>query len=223
MTLTLYTDVAQNTDEWLELRRGMLTASTIGQLITPAKLQVANNPDSRALTATLAAERITGWTADNYVSFDMQRGHDDEVRAVEFYAAHRAPTHHCGFMVRAFDGCKLGFSPDALVGDDGFVEVKSRVPKKQVPVVLSGGVPAEHMAQIQAGLAVSGRDWCDYISWSGGMAFWPVRVYPDPDWQAAILDAALAAEKAITQMVTDYQAAVEGLPMTERTVMEVVI
>lgn len=224
MTLTVYTDVVQNTEEWFELRRGMLTASTIGQLITPAKLQVANNPDSRALIAQLAAERITGWSEDNYVSFDMQRGRDDEPRARDFYSKHRAPVTEVGYMVRDFfDGYQLGYSPDGLVGDDGLIEVKSRIPKRQVPLVVAGVVPLEHMAQIQAGLLVSGRDWCDYISWAGGMAFWPVRVHPDDEWQSAIVDAASAAEKAITQMVDDYMAAVDGLPITERTVMEVVI
>lgn len=227
MTLTEYNDIEQGTPEWYELRRGMLTASVIGQLVTPKTMQVANNPDSRAIVAQLAAERITDWADDNYVSYDMQRGHDDEPRAREFYATqtgHRVI--ECGFMVREFHTgptCRIGYSPDGLVVSDGLIEVKSRVQKKQVATVLAGGVPAEHVAQVQAGLFVSGRNWCDYISWCGGMAFWVVRVYPDPQWQAVIVDAVIAAEKAITQMVNDYRAAVDGLPVTERTVMEVVI
>lgn len=270
MTVTVYSDVVQNTEEWYDLRRGMLTASTIGQLITmrsltaiefacpaceasagfqcrskrsdtplktihperaataresdlPPVIEPASSPDSRALIAALAAERITGWSEDNYVNWDMQRGRDDEPRARDFYSEHRAPVVECGYMIREIDSFKLGYSPDGLVGDDGLIEVKSRIPKRQVPVVLSGGVPSEHMAQIQAGLLISGRQWCDYISWSGGMAFWPVRVQRIPEWQAAIVEAADAAEKAITQMVNDYEAAVAGLPMTERTVLEVVI
>lgn len=223
MTLHTHTDLEQGSEEWLAARRGLLTASTIGQLITPSTLKVAGNDKSRALIAQLAAERITGWSEDNFVSWDMQRGHDDEPRARDFYSQHRAPVTEMGFMVREFGGCKLGFSPDGLVGDDGFIEVKSRQPKKQIQAVVAGGVPSEHVAQIQAGLFVSGRDWCDYISWAGGMEFWPVRVLPDPDWQAAIVEAAIAAEKAIEQMVTDYRAAVVGLPMTERNIYEVVI
>ena len=53
-------DVEQGTDEWLEARRGMITASTVGQLVTPRTIQPAANPESRALVARLAAERITG-------------------------------------------------------------------------------------------------------------------------------------------------------------------
>ena len=34
-------DVEQGTDEWLEARRGMITASTVGQLVTPRTIQPA--------------------------------------------------------------------------------------------------------------------------------------------------------------------------------------
>jgi hypothetical protein len=270
MTLHEYPDVIQGTDEWFDQRRGMVTASVVGQLITvrtltaiefacpsceaaagnpcrsvrsgtdmktlhpervavardadlPPIIEPASNPESRALIAQLAAERITGWTEDNYVSFDMQRGHDDEPRARDFYTEHRAPVRECGFMVLDRNGWRLGFSPDGLVDPDGLIEVKSRRARKQIPLVIAGEVPAEHMPQIQAGLLVTSRAWCDYVSWSGGLEFWTVRVYPDPGWQEAIVAAVTAAEVAIEDMVAAYKATVSGLPMTERTVLEVVI
>ena len=52
-------DVEQGTDEWLEARRGMITASTVGQLVTPRTIQPAANFESWVLVARLAAERIT--------------------------------------------------------------------------------------------------------------------------------------------------------------------
>lgn len=223
MSVTYYRDIAQGTDEWAEIRLGMVTASVVGQLITPKTMKVASNPDTRALTAQLAAERINGWSDNDYVSWDMQRGHDDEPLARDMYSKHHAPVDECGFVVREEDGWTLGCSPDGLVGEPGLIEVKSRKAAKQVAAVVSGGVPSEHMAQVQAALAVTGREWVDYISWSGGMAFWPVRVYPDAEWQAVIVEAVIALEAAVTRMVADYRAAVEGLPATERRVMEVVI
>ena len=84
-------------------------------------------------------------------------------------------------MVRSWGRYKLGYSPDGLVGKDGLVEVKSRRQKAQVLTVVSGEVPAANMAQLQAGLFVSGRDWIDYISFSGGMHLFPIRVYPGPE------------------------------------------
>ena len=211
-------DVEQGTDEWLEARRGMITASTVGQLVTPRTIQPAANPESRALVARLAAERITGWCDDDGMSTDMWRGVEDEPRARDLYAEHYAPVTECGLMVRDLDdGTPLGYSPDGLVGDVGLIEVKSRKPGKHIQTVMADQVPAEYMAQIQAGLLVSGRAWCDYISYSGGLPLWIIRVYPDEQWRSAIVAAVGAAEQAIADIAGTFAALTAGLPMTERT------
>ena len=184
---------------------------------TPPLIEPAANPESRALTALLVAERITGWTHDNYVSFDMQRGHDDEPRAVKVYSEHWTNVTTCGFMVRDDWGFRIGYSPDGLVGDEGLFECKSRSPKKHLLTVLADAVPVENMGQLQCGLLVSGRPWIDYVSYSGGLALWVKRVYPDPRWQEAIVAAVAAFEEAAEQMKASYTKAVAGLPMTERT------
>jgi YqaJ-like viral recombinase domain. len=227
MTLHEYKDLEQGSDEWLDARRGMITASTIGRLITPKTIKPAGNPDSRALIAELAAERITGWSEFVYVNADMQRGVDDEPRARDLYSEKYEPVTEIGFLVEddlGGRGLKLGFSPDGLVGDPGLIEVKSRKPKKHLETILSGDVPPENMAQVQAGLLVSRREWCDYISYCGGLPMWRVRVFPDPRWVEAIIATVEQAELAIESMVNRYQGAVVGLPTTERIVeMEMVI
>ena len=120
-------------------------------------------------------------------------------------------------------GLTLGFSPDGLVGDDGLIEIKSRRAKKQLTTILSGEVPAANMAQMQAGLLVSGRQWCDYVSFTGGMPLWRKRVTPDPQWFQAIVQAVEQFEKTVAEMVAAYNAAIEGLPMTERVVEEEIV
>src|SRR5690606_36899576 len=134
-----------------------VTASVVGQLITTKTIKPAANDTSRALTALLVAERITGWSDPVYVSDDMMRGTLDEPVARDLYSKHYAPVVECGFMVRYEDGWRLGYSPDGLVGDDGLIEVKSRRAKAQLVTILADEVPASNMAQIQAGLLVSGR------------------------------------------------------------------
>ena len=216
MSLTTHSDLVQGTDEWLAVRRGMVTASVVGQLVTASTLKVAANDYSRGLTAQLVAERITGHIDPVYVSDDMMRGTMDEPIARDLYSSHYAPVTEVGFMVRddwAFD---IGYSPDGLVGDDGLIEVKSRRPKKHLQTILSGQVPAENMAQLQAGLLVSGRAWVDYISYCGGMPMWVKRVHPDARWQEAIVEAVQAFEDAAAEMVATYRAAIEGLAVTER-------
>lgn len=216
-------DLIQGSDEWLDQRRGIVTASVVGKLLT-STLKVASNDTSRALVATLVAERITGWTDPVFVSDDMLRGSDDELRAVAVYAEHFAPVTTTGFMVRDDWGFDIGYSPDGLVGDDGLIECKSRRAKKQLQTIVDDEVPAENMAQLQCGLLVSGRAWIDYVSYCGGMPLYVKRVEPDPDWFDAIVAAVTAFELAASLMTEQYRDATKGLPTTERVVeMEMVI
>ena len=216
MSTDVRSDLIQGTDEWFDARRGIVTASVVGQLITPKTVKPAANDYSRALTTTLVAERITGWTDPVYVSDDMMRGTMDEPIARDLYGRHYAPVVEVGFMVRDDWGWRLGYSPDGLVGDDGLIEVKSRRPKKHLATILADEVPLENMAQIQAGLLVSGRAWCDYLSYCGGMPMWRKRVTADERWADAIVEAVATFEQVAEQMVATYQAAVDGLPTTER-------
>lgn len=218
VTLTVLPDLIQGSDEWLEQRRGMVTASVVGQLITPNTVKPAANDKSRALVAQLVAERITGWVDPVYVSDDMLRGTLDEPRAIAKYEEHHAPVTTAGFLVRDDWGFSIGYSPDGLVGDDGLVEVKAPRAKKHLTTILSGEVPPEHMAQVQCGLLVSGRKWCDFISYCGGMPMWVRRVEPDQRWFDAITAVVEQFEKAAAEMVAAYQQATQGLPATERVI-----
>lgn len=257
--MSLHTiDVEQGSEEWHAARRGIVTASVVGQLVSVRRLTAsevdcpacgalggdqcvgktgpiksnhppraraaresapvitaADNVETRALAVALAADRLTDWTDEQYESRDMLRGHLDEPLARDHYSEHHSPAVECGFMVEDSWGYPLGYSPDGLVGDDGLIEIKSRAPKKHVSTVLANEVPAENMAQIQAGLLVSGRAWCDYLSWSGGMPMYPIRVYPDPAWFAAIVAAVQSVEVAIRDIVATYRERVDGLPPTE--------
>lgn len=214
--LTVYDQLEQGSPEWIAARRGILTASVIGRLVTPT-LKTANNDMSRALTMTLAAERITGRVEEMHVTDAMWRGMVEEPLARDMYAEHHAPVNELGFMVRDFGSCQIGYSPDGLVGDNGLIEIKSRGQKTQIATVMSGQVPAANMAQLQCGLLVSGREWIDYISYSSGMALWTRRVYPDQEWQEALLAAAEQFETAAAGIVDSYRTLTAGLPVAAIT------
>lgn len=217
MTVTYYRDLEQNTDEWLELRRGILTASTIGQLITPKTVKVASNAESRALTYRLLAERITGHVERGYVSWEMEMGHVIEPIVRDLYSEHYGPVAVCGFVERVTDsGARVGWSPDGLVNEDGGIETKSRDPHIQMKTILEDAVPAENIAQLQAALWVSGRKWIDYLSFCGGMPLYITRVHPDPRWQDAITEVVDVFETTATELADRYAERTEGLVMTER-------
>jgi hypothetical protein len=216
MTLQIFDQLEQGTPAWYDVRRGIVTASTVGQLITPKTVKVAANDNSRALVAQLVAERITGYTEPTYASLDMEQGHMNEPIARDLYSETFAPVTQVGFMTNTFNGYTIGYSPDGLVGTDGLIEVKSRRQKKHLQTILADEVPLENVAQCQAGLLISGRSWLDFISYCGGMPLYVKRVHPDPTWQKAIVDALTQFEQQAGQMIDAYIKQVKGMLETER-------
>lgn len=213
-------EVDQGTPEWHALRCGLLTASEVKLIMTPT-LKKANNDKSRAHVYELLAQRITGHVEPHYIGDDMLRGYDDEVKARALYSEKYAPVQEVGFITRCFpSGLVIGYSPDGLVGEDGQIECKSRRQKFQVQTVLeSFECPEEYLLQIQTGLIVTGRAFCDFISYSGGLPMVVLRVEADPVIQRAILEAAEALEETLASMRELFERRIEtqGWHPTERT------
>jgi len=207
-------DIEQGTDEWHALRRGIVTASAISKLLT-ATYKPANNDTSRALLYQLLAERILGESDQSFYNDDMARGHLLEPYARNLYVEHRAPVTECGFVTLATGAGTLGYSPDGLVGDDGLIEIKCPRPKTHLKSLLTGEVPAEYYPQVQAGLAVTGRAWCDYISYAPGLPLFVQRCLPGPVVIAAIHAAHEAAEQQLAVLMEDFKAAAARYPATE--------
>jgi hypothetical protein len=214
MTLHIYPNLDQGSPEWLAARCGLVTASTVGKLITPT-LKVADNETARGLILTLAAERITGRVEVVYPNADMQRGHDDEPYARDVYREHHNPVEEVGFITNEVNGFKAGYSPDGLIADVGLLEIKSRKAKVQITTILANIVPRENMAQLQMGLLISDRHWIDYASYASGLPFPVIRVHPDQQWFDAITAAITKAEQDIAEIINSYAIAVQGMPVTE--------
>lgn len=257
-------DVEQRSPEWHAARRGIVTASVVGKLVTigppdawtvdcpackaqaggpclsmaakkeptpiktlhdarvaatvdlPPVYSVADNDTSRAITATLAAERVAGFTEDTPLSRDMYRGVWSEPFARDLYSGHYEQAVEVGFMVREGDGWRLGYSPDGLVSDDGLIEIKAPRSKTQLLTAITDEVPSHYMAQCQAGLLVSGRKWLDFVSYVGGMHIYVKRVLPDPQWFAVIEAACRKFETDAAALVDTYSKRVDGLPVAPR-------
>lgn len=216
MTLTVHR-FEQRSPEWHAARCGIVTASTVGRLLTPT-LKVASNETARGIVANLAAERITGTSSDTgYVSDDMERGILHEPIARERYAGvNGVEVEEVGLLVLERDGWQLGASPDGLVGTDGGVEIKCPRPKAHVLTIVLDEVPSQYVAQVQASLFVSGRAWWDYVSFCAGLPLYTRRVHPDPAWFAAIEAAVVDAERDVRALLSDYSLKAADLPPTDR-------
>ena len=146
----------------------------------------------------------------------MTRGTLHEPEARRIYAEQTGQdVNEIGFARLDTDTYTLGSSPDGLVGETGGIEIKSPSAKVHVSTVLSGAIPDYNRAQVQAFLHVTGREWCDFISYLPGEPLFIIRDYPDERWQAAIVSAAEQFEETARNAIARYETATHGLPATE--------
>lgn len=220
MTVTYHHDLVQGTQEWLDARRGLLTASEMSRIVTPTTLKAAANDKSRAHVYEIAAQRISGYVEPAYISDDMLRGQEDEIDARDLYRERYHWVEHVGFITNDEWGFILGYSPDGLVGDDGLIEIKSRRQHFQVETISRNAIPSEHVIQVQTALLVSKRTWCDFLSYSSGLHMAVIPAVAVPEIQEAIVEAATAFEAKVAEVVEAYHAAVakRGFHLTERRI-----
>ena len=204
MTITYHTEVIQYTPEWETVRNGVLTASKIEKILTPEKLQFADNDGCRELVDAIACQRAIGKSDPTFQSYDMLRGLKEETLGRKMYSDTYAPVTECGFVTNDKWGFKIGCSPDGLVGDDGGIEIKSRLKKLQFGVIRAAKMPDDFRFQVQATLMITERPWWDFISYAGGMNMMTVRVFPDAVIQKAIEDAAFNFEAKVNIAVEEY-------------------
>jgi len=220
MTIKIYEEMEQGSDEWIAARCGVLTASEMKNVITAKTLQFSKSKEAKMHAYELAAQRINNYVEPQYVGDAMLRGEEEETLALDLYDENYAAIKVVGFVTNDRHGPKLGFSPDALVGSDGMVEVKSRIQKYQVQTIADGIMQDDFAIQVQTGMLVAERDWCDFLSYSGGMPMQRLRIFPDPKVQAAIIEAAQIFEEQVKDIIDRYNLNSKTLIPTERRVEE---
>lgn len=162
MTVEIF-DCLQGSDEWFEVRAGIPTASGFHKVLAKGQ-----GKTRREYLLKLAGEIITGEPAESYSNAHMERGHAMEPEARAYYAfAKDAELEQVGFIRNGQKGC----SPDSLVGTDGLLEVKTKLPHLAIDAILKDRFPPEHIAQCQGNLWVAEREWIDII------VYWP-RIPP---------------------------------------------
>lgn len=154
-------DVEQNTDEWFDMRGGLLTSSKLGVIM--AGFGKAFGEPAKKYAVNIAVEQITGKAiASGYQNEHMQRGHDQEPLARELYEATTfQEVTNGGFFASDFIGC----SPDGLVGEPGAIEIKSVIPTTHFANIKRGGLDPAYKWQCYGNLLFTGRDWLDFISY----------------------------------------------------------
>lgn len=156
-------------------------------LVSPeGKVRTGAGPE--AFMYRKISEKLLGVSQAFGGSFATENGAIMEQHAAPWYSFERGvDIQRVGLCVS--DDGRVAASPDALVGEDGGLEIKCFQPEHSLRVFVENAVPKEHVIQIQTALFVSKRVWWDFLSYSRVWPQFVIRVYPDPKLQAAIGEA----------------------------------
>jgi len=150
-------DIEQGSEAWLNLRKGVFTASH-------AQPIASNGKGLETYVTELMADYYA-LQSDSYTNDDMARGNELEASARFCYEM------ETNQQVEEVTFCKLdehiGCSPDGLVGEDGLVEIKCHNNKNYFLVMLDRkNVSSAYIWQMQMQMYVTGRKWCDYVAYN---------------------------------------------------------
>ena len=167
--MSKFYDVIQGEDEWFSLRMGKFTASNFAAIMgTPS------TEGFKKAVYKVAYERFTFDKPESFKSPYMQRGNDLEEEAIRAYELKTFSDVTNGGFYELNEW--IGASPDGMVNDDGQIQVKCPAYNTAIDYLMKGKVPSTYIKQIQGEMMVSGRDWCDFVSFHPHLPLLIVRM-----------------------------------------------
>jgi putative phage-type endonuclease len=159
-----YINIEQGSDEWKQARLGHVTASNMADVMSKGKGS-AEAVGRYKYKVKLVAERLTQTAGESFTNAAMEWGIEQEQFAcIEYEASRNVFVERTGFWVHP-EIQWLGVSPDRLVGDDGLIEVKCPNTTTHLGYLFENKIPSDYYKQIQCQLWVTGRQWCDFVSY----------------------------------------------------------
>lgn len=177
-------NMEQGDTEWFEARAGIPTASMFQAVISKGQ---GSKPSKTRETymLKLLGERLTGELQEGITNAHLERGKIMEAEArtmYEFQSDNEAK--EIGFIRNGDKGC----SPDAVIDDNGMLEIKTKLPHLQLSVLLKNELPSDHKAQVQGQLMVAEREWCDFVSYWPKLPLFIIRVNRDEEYITDLSD-----------------------------------
>ena len=154
--------IEQGSPEWFALRAGKVTASRVADIL--AKTKTGPSASRQNYLIELALQRTTGIIQESYTNAAMEWGTQTEPQA---RVAYEVRTNNFVDQLAFVDHPSIdwfGCSPDGLVSDRGLVEIKCPNSTTHWEYFKFNRPPQKYVIQMQAQMAVTGRDWCDFIS-----------------------------------------------------------
>lgn len=198
----------QRDAQWFIDRAGKFTGSRFSDLM--AKTRSGPAASRKNLITRLAVERLIGTCVETYSNAAMQRGTELEPAAIEAYENDQLCAVEFADFILHPKLPYVGISPDGLVGDDGLVEVKCPTAEaKHYEALRFGSHADEYKWQIQGQLWVTGRSWCDAVSYDprfpDGLQLAIVRVDRDESAIAELEAECIAAQSEVAEQVAWFE------------------
>ena len=178
----------QRSNEWLEQRYGKFTSSEIHKLLGVRGL----GETGKNYAIDKAIEQLYGQMNENFVSYDMQRGIEQEPLAFEKFkdivSLDFLEVEKCGFIELNEN---TGSSPDGLVSDDAILEIKCPNSINFFKVVATGEIDSKYFAQMQHQMYCTNRSkayFFNYLIHEGKEYYHSIIVYRDEDFIANMID-----------------------------------
>jgi putative phage-type endonuclease len=173
----------QRSEEWFQARLGKVTASRVADVL--AKIKSGESASRRNYKIQLVSERLTGEKQETYINQAMQDGIDREFYARERYVQQFGAVEEVGFIKHPT--LEAGASPDGMVGEDGILEIKCPMGNTHTETLMTQDIPSKYIPQMQFQLLVTGRKWCDFVSYNPmfpeNLQLFVKRVEADPVYQ----------------------------------------
>ena len=186
----------QRSPEWFAARLGVPSASQFGKVVTPTGKR---STQVDGYLNKLVAEILTGKSDQQEPNEAMLRGTELEPEARAYYELIGGPVVETGFVIHD-DG--FGCSPDGLVGSEGLLEIKCPLAHTHVEYLRENALPGLYVPQVQGQLLVTGREWCDFLSYHPDMKPLLIRVERDEKFIKVLHEALIELVGQINDCVT---------------------
>lgn len=180
-------------------------AATIAKALKGEKTEEPSDT-ARRYAADIAIERISSMPyGEPPKTWLLERGHELEDRARIAYEA------RTGYLVEETGVCltddrKFGYSTDGMP-DAGLIEIKCPIDSIKIATMWRTGDVSEYNHQMQGGMWITGRKWCDFIMYVPDLAgvgkdLFVKRIYRDETFIDSMVEKLLQFDK----LVDEYEA-----------------
>lgn len=155
-------EAEQRSERWFKERLGIPTASRFNDIMSFTRS--GYGAQRKNYMAQLTIEILTGERVEMFTSTAMEWGTETEpVARLNYSLSTGNEVEETGLWID--DELSAGASPDGFVGKDGLLEIKCPNTATHIETLAAGKLPKQYQAQVQGQMMITGRKWCDFVSY----------------------------------------------------------